>query len=521
MLFEGINVNTNQSSEPKTIGSPVGGLNGRDSLANMGESDAYEMINIIPGTSTCKIRPGCEIHQTGLGGPVESIEGYASATGQNLLAFAVPHIWEVTIKDTKTSLKANLAGSQVVSTMFSTVADGHQFLIITTGADIPMSYNGAVITNLTLVDEAALSLGVGVNFVCNYMGRLFFGVEDKLGFYYLPPGQIQGTCEWFDLGQASVGGGYLQAIATCSVDAGDGPNDYIVFISNRGEYFMYQGIDPGDANNWQLVGRYRGSEPIGRKCVRNYASDLLILTTSGVEQFSEIRKHGNTTTQADTLSSKLGSILLDHNVHKDLWGWCMMLWPSGGLLVVNVPDSEALSGDYHQFAMNTITQAWTLLSSKEWNALCWTMANKELYFGRFDGTVRKIGGQYDNDKPIEFSVKQAYNYFNTPAHKHFKWAKFLVKSEAPVVLASKLSVDFREDPPATEPNPISTGGGAVWDIDFWDIGVWGSGGYTQSWIAAYGNYGVAASHWLQGSIKGASFEWYSTEHVFEKTQGLL
>jgi hypothetical protein len=144
-----------------------------------------------------------------------------------------------------------------------------------------------------------------------------------------------------------------------------------------------------------------------------------------------------------------------------------------------------------------------------------------MYFGRFDGSVRKITGAYDNFKAIRFQAKQAYNYFDTPAHKHFKWAQFLVRSEAPVTLASRLSVDYVETPPSTLPNPIGSGGGAEWDLAYWDSAEWGYGPFTQRWIAPYGNYGVAASHWLAGDIAGASLEWYATEHVYEKAQGLL
>jgi hypothetical protein len=519
MLYEGLQVNTNQQSKSQTIASPIGGLNGRDALANMPETDAYQMDNIIPGTTTCRMREGCSIHIGDVGSPVESLEVFASSTIQKVLAFAVPNIKDVTVQDVANTLKSDLAGAQVVSTMFATVADSHQWLIITTGADVPMSFDGTAIANLAIT--GLNEPDVGINYVCNYMGRLFFGMEDTLGFYYLPPGQIQGAAEWFDLGQASKLGGRLQAIATFSQDAGDGPDDYIIFITNRGEYFLFRGMDPGDYNSWEIVGRYRGAEPIGRKCILDYAGDTLILTTEGVMQFSAIQKTSDTRYEATALSSKTGDILLKNNEFRGQWGWSMHLHPTGGLMIVNVPVSNNIAGDHHQFVMNTTTQAWCRFLSKEWNPLCWCQSEKVMYFGRHDGSVRKMGGLFDNLKPIEFNVKQAYNYFKTPKHKLFHWAMFQVRSEAPVVLASRLSVDFMEIVPTTEPNPINEGAGAEWDLSFWDDAIWASGPFTQRWIAAYGNYGVVASHWLQGSIQGASFEWYSTEHVYEEATGLL
>jgi hypothetical protein len=521
MLYEGINVNTSQKSESHTIVAPVGGLNGRDALANMAEVDAYEMVNLFPGTSTCVVREGCEIHQAPVGAPVTSLETFASGTGQKLLAFAAPNVWNVTVKDVKTSLKADLVQDAVVATMFSTVADAAQFLIVTTGSDTPFQYNGTTITNLALTGLVHGDIAQKINFVCNYKLRLYFGIEGRLGFYYLPPGAIQGALEWFDLAQLSHYGGYLQAIATYSEDAGAGPDDYIIFITSRGECIVFNGLDPGDAAAWDIVGRYKAGAPIGKKCVWDYAGDLLILTSEGVQQFSAIKKLADTRYEATALSSKLGDILLDLNVNRDIHGWSMIVWPSGGKLVVNVPATTTRLGAYKHFVMNTTTQAWTVFDSREWDAQCFGVFEKKLYFGRYDGSIRVVQGTYDNGESISFHAKQAYNYFKTPQRKQFHWAQFLVKSEAEVALASRLSVDFIENTPVTEPNPLGSGGGAEWDIAYWDQDYWGYGPYTQRWIAPYGNYGIAASHWLTGQVAGATFEWYSTEHVFQKADGLL
>ena len=163
MLYEGLQVNTSQQSEAQTIPAPVGGLNGRDSLANMAETDAYQMDNIFPGTTTCKLREGCTIHQAPVGGIVESLEVFASSSVQTILAFAVPNILDVTAQGVSTSIKADLNGAQVVSTMFSTVADSHQWLIITTGADIPMSYDGTAVADLAIT--GLFEPAQGINFV--------------------------------------------------------------------------------------------------------------------------------------------------------------------------------------------------------------------------------------------------------------------------------------------------------------------------------------------------------------------
>lgn len=519
MLYEGVDVSSSQRAKSFPIPSPIGGLNGRDGLAAMAAGDAYEMENVFPGTTACVVRPGNSIHQTNCGAPVTSLEVFASGSNQTIIAFAGTKAIDVTDLEVQAVLRDDIALPQTVATMFSTVADNAQFLIVTTGQDTPMSYDGSVMSDLAFT--GLVQSEVQLNFVCPYQGRLFWGVRDMLGFYYLPPGQIQGAMEWFDLAQISNQGGFLQAIGTYSDDAGDGPNDYIVFITSRGEYIMYQGIDPGDAANWNLVGRYKGGEPIGRKCVMDYAGDLLVITTIGVQQFSEIRRLSETRIKDNTLSSKLGDLLLRYNENRDIWGWSMQLWPVGGMLIVNVPDSLNLAGKFMQFAMNTVTQSWCRFNARQWDALCWCMSNKQIYFGRYDGSIRHVGGTYDNGESIHFSVKQAYNYFEKRNYKHFKWAQFLVRCDAPVILSAQLSVDYRETAPAAVPSPIGVGVGDAWDQAQWDIASWGYGLYTQRWLSPFGDYGVVASHWLTGDIQGASLEWYSTEHVYEDAEGLL
>src|SRR6187399_469720 len=122
MLYQGVQVQTAQTAEPKTIPAPVGGLNGRDSLANMAELDAYQLDNMFPGTSTCSVRQGCSEHQPDIGGPVSSLETYSSGAGQVMLAFAKPFVYDVTVEGIKASRKVDLNSDETVAVMMSTVA---------------------------------------------------------------------------------------------------------------------------------------------------------------------------------------------------------------------------------------------------------------------------------------------------------------------------------------------------------------------------------------------------------------
>ena len=64
-----------------SIPAPVGGLNARDSLANMAPTDAVVMENWYPTTTSVDVRKGYQPWSTGYANPVQSLFRYAPTTG--------------------------------------------------------------------------------------------------------------------------------------------------------------------------------------------------------------------------------------------------------------------------------------------------------------------------------------------------------------------------------------------------------------------------------------------------------
>ncbi len=106
--------------------------------------------------------------------------------------------------------------------MFSNAGD--QFLIGVSGLDVPFSFDGTTVTNLTMTGMTGSA--ANLSYVFSFKGRLYYAQKDQLGFYYLGVGDIQGALNYFDLSQIAKLGGYLVAIASFSTDAGNGPQDY-------------------------------------------------------------------------------------------------------------------------------------------------------------------------------------------------------------------------------------------------------------------------------------------------------
>lgn len=522
-------INTAQQSIPITTPAPIGGLNGRDPLAAMAATDAYLMDNFFPGTASVDSRKGCTVYTDDpLDGPVQSLAIYAGATGDKMLAWAAGKIYNVSTP-VPGLLYSGLISSLVVTTMFSNSADNSQHLIMCTGTDTPQRFDGTSVTNLVLTGMTGSASTL--NFVFAFKSRLYWGQRDKLGFYYLPVGALQGALTYFDLAQVSMLGGTLVAIASFSLEGGDGPNDYIVFITSKGECIVYGGFDPSSASNWGLVGRYYTATPIGRKCTLNYGTELVILTLEGAIPFSEIRRAGDPAARTvsgsaySALTSKLGSYLSAFNSNAAVPGWEGIQYSGGGgWLIINVPTTGAISGAYYHFIMNTTTNAWCRFTN--WNGLTFCVYNDRLYFGRFDGNVMLADeGRLDDGQPIRCDCKQAYNYFDDGSgmrflQKHFQWAALWVSCDGEPPLSGKFNVDFTEQQPDYV-SQLGPGTGAEWDIAEWDTASWGDDARTQRFIITLNKGGVAGALWLRASLDGLTLRWYATQYVMEKTKGLL
>ena len=66
-----------------------------------------------------------------------------------------------------------------------------------------------------------------------------------------------------DFGPLFYKGGYLVAVTDWTIDGGNGPQDYVAFISLRGQVALYAGTDPTNSSAWSLVGVFNLSCPWG------------------------------------------------------------------------------------------------------------------------------------------------------------------------------------------------------------------------------------------------------------------
>lgn len=509
--------NRRKRSMPAMLPAPVGGLNGRDTYAAMPIQDAFVLDNWFPNSTSVDVRGGTLDFATGMPGACESLETYTGAAGDKLLAFSSGNIYDATAGGAVgAAIKTGMASSRVTSAMFSNAAT--QFLCIYSGADQPMSYDGTTIANLTITGLTGSQNTLHSPHA--FKGRLLLAQEGQLGFYYLGVGAIQGAASYFDLSQVSLRGGALLSITSFSQgESGQGPQDFALFITTKGEYLLYQGTDPSSAATWALVGRYYSAPPIGRKGWFKFRSDVYFITEEGVISFTQIRQTGQGEETTDYITAKLGRNYTNVVGFKDTHGWCGIVYPRSSMLIVNVPFTNSVSGEYVQFAMNTNTNAWGRFRAIY--ALDWAMFDERAYYSTYDGKIVLFDeGTSDNGAQIDAVGRQAWNTFANEKigleDKQFHMAQLVLRAAEVPSISVNVNVDFEDD----QPSPVaglSPADTAVWDLADWDQEFWSGATAVQNLDIFIGKIGYTASLWIEVGSPSSSIQWIASRMLLEPT----
>lgn len=499
-------------SSTKSIQAPTGGLNARDPIADMRETEAVELENWFPTPSYVEVRNGSEAHVTGFSDPVETLIPYNNGGVQELFAAAGDSIFDAT--------SAGAVGSAVVSGLTNARwqhicmgTAGGFFIMMVNGADKLQYYDGTswhvdgggtyAITN---VDTANC---VHIN---NFKNRVWLIEEDSLSAWYLPVSSIAGAASELDLSGLFKLGGYLMAMANWTIDNAAGIDDYAAFITSEGEVALYRGTDPSSASTWALVGTFRMGRPIGRRCFTKAGADVLVLTSDGAFPLSRALLTDRSQLNL-AATDKIAPIFnADIASYGTIYGWQPIIHPFGKKLIVNVPTTEGVAA--YQYVMNTEHGAWTKFTG--WNAICFEVLGNDLYYGDADAVYKADVGESDDGSEITCVAQQAFSYFgNRTGIKRWTMARCIFSTNGSMSPAILLNTDFALNRTAS-PSTYTPAGGATWDVAAWDTENWSTGeNINKRWQTVTG-VGYAGGIRVVLSIKDVICRWQSTDFVYEQ-----
>ena len=371
-------------------------------------------------------------------------------------------------------------------------------------ATVVGTYN---ILGITGVDSSTF---IHVNLFKN---RLWFTQKDTMKVWYLPVDSVGGAAEAIDFGGIARNGGYLQAMGTWTLDAGQGADDYAVFVTNMGEVMVYNGTDPTDPNAWALKGVWQLGQIYTRRCFFKWGGDLLLLTKAGLVPLSAALQSSRLDPRINLTDKIFYAISQAANTYGNEFGWQINFYASQNMLIVNVPNGSG----FDQYVMHTITKSWAKFTGI--NASCFEVHNDDMYFG--DNTF--VGKFYDSNSDaganIIATVQQAYSYFEARGQlKRFTMIRpILLTSGGVPSISAGVNIDFdtQNVTGSVTFNPATVAAG-TWDVSTWDNGIWGGGQEINKIWQGVTGIGYSAGVYMTVASQNIDVRWASTDYVMER-----
>lgn len=496
-----------QRAIPWSVPAPLGGWNTRDALAAMPKTDAVVLENWIPGTSEVTTREGSTDWSTGFAKPPLSLLPYNGQAVQKLFAATDDGIFDITAGGAIGAAVVALASGQVEYAMM-TSAGGH-FLVAINGVDSPHKFDGTTWTTTSITGGGTLTN------IAKMVERLWFTSANSASAWYLDTSSIAGALTEFPLGQIFTRGGNLIAMGTWTVDGGTGPDDYSVFASSEGQLAVYTGTDPGSADTFSKVGVFDVAPPLGKRCFLKFGGDLVYISKNGLFPLSKALQSASIS-RLSTLSSKIDrSFINAAQSGAGSTGWCGVVLPEKGLLLINVPASTDTTA---QYVMNTVTNSWCKFTG--WGAVtALGIFQSELYFTYPNAVAKGLSGQTDNGAAITCPAQQAYSTLGQATSvKHVKLVRPVFGIQESIVCSIGIATDFAEAQSLSQIQLAGTGTEAFWDDSAatWDDVEWTSGGQTiLPWETSGAWPSYVAAIFLQLSNSGPTVAWSATNLLYE------
>lgn len=487
------------------VGSPVIAGNSSDTFqhATYGTAGGIFMI-AVSGSDLPLVYNGTVWSNVFSAAFITTVTSLTSVGTTATCVMANPHNLKTGMSVTITGFTpAGYNGTYVITvtntTTFTFTLSGALGVVTVTGAVAP-----TINLTVTGVDPATFIQ------IVPFKARIWAVQKDTCKAWYMPAVSIGGAAAVLDLSSFFTRGGYLQSMTNWSLDAGQGMDDYVVFISSRGQAVVYRGTDPASSATFSLVGVFDIGSPIGIKCFTKLAGDVLIICQDGLVPLSQALMSTRVNSKialTDKVRDLVGNYITDYDT---LTGWEAIVFPKGNMLLLNIPTSTTTAT---QFVMNTISRQWSTFTG--WNARCWALHNDEIYFGGDTVVCRAWDTYADDGVAINFEALQSFNYFGSSAQlKQVKMVRPIISTDGAPALVFGVNVDFDQTAPSGTPtfSPATIG---TWDVSVWDTGMWGGAlSIKKDWQNVSGIGYCVAAHIL-GQLSGCTLRWSSTDYMMQ------
>ncbi len=504
-----------QRSQSISVAAPIGGWNARDALGAMEPMDAVTLTNFWPGTNSVILRNGYTKFATGITGQIESLMAYSSGTANKLFAAATTKIYNITAGGAIGAADvSSLTNARWQYVNFTTSAAS--YLMCVNGADKLRIYDGTnwhidgdgAPYDITNVDTATCPN------IHIFKNRIWLIQTGTLKAWYLPINAIGGAAVALDMSSLAMQGGYLMAAMTFTLDGGYGVDDYLAFITSKGEVLTWRLTDPTTPSGIALIGVYSLAAPVGRRCFIKYGGDLLIITQDGVVPLSQALQSARTGPKISITDKIQFAVGEATNTYGDNFGWQLLLVPKYNQLYLNVPVMEG--SQQQQYVQNNITKSWANFTG--WTANCWEIYEENPYFGA-DGYVGLAwNGTVDDTSDIAGFGLQSFQSYGTATQKQCKMIRYHFLTNGTPSVFGNVNVDYNLADQSAQLS-FSASAYAIWNTSVWGVppstAIWGSDLVPNADWQGTTEIGYTFAPLIKTSTQGIALQWVATDLVFE------
>jgi hypothetical protein len=498
-----------QSAAPITRPAPIGGWNPSLPANQLPPTEAAELVNWWPDADKLSVRKGSTLFATlPEAATVESFVPFHIGAKKVLLAGAGGALYRIDPAGAATALSTAFRGSDWIGDAMG------GYVVLASGHDQPQKFDGVTLSDATIT----LDDGTDARYLTGFAAhgnRLYGWARFRQDMWYGGVGAVQGTFANFPLGNLGGIEGSVAAISNWTVDGGtDAINDLLVIVFTSGQILIYNGTDPGDPNNFALLGRYKTSAPVGKRPLVKVGPDLILTTRQGYVSLSDIRARDEVAAPTGLGAKLAPAARAAAEVASEYPGWQGVLDPGGRMLLFNYPVNGGTT--YEQHAVNLATGAATRFTGLD--ARAWAAWDGALYFADRNGQVFRFNdGLTDNGAAIDTTVRLGWDAFDSPGAKTVAAVFPAIVADGTQDVTITLLSDYRSSGRAVvESRQVLTitQEGPFWDATPWDSDYWSERGLLRD-VATASQWGERVQLLMQLTASGQVIEWMQTDWLIE------
>lgn len=276
-----------QSLRTYTLAAPTGGIDGVSTLFDMPENRAIDIVDGV--CEPYGIRSRNDARSTYLS--VTGSSSQPAGTAGELIAADGSSDPFVIMRDRFKEANTDTArtGSLTITSEYWRYVQYKYRIFAVNGTDQPFDWQGDG-NNAAATSWSGTSLTITDLWnVSTYAGELVFLEKGTFG-WWVPTdaiGAITGAMTFYDIQEYSSKGGQLCDLAQLSFGTDNFTSQYMCFLSDQGELFVYYGDTPTDMS---ILGRFDLSPPVGEglHAFVPVEGDLFVITTTGMISVKEL-----------------------------------------------------------------------------------------------------------------------------------------------------------------------------------------------------------------------------------------